>query len=62
MKWVRLLVLFGCGLAVGCGGDPAPPTADSAAEQADEEAIKKAGTAERKGKPTTRPTRNPDDD
>ncbi len=62
MKWVRLLVLLGCGLAVGCGGPPPMPTADSAAEKADEEAIKKAGSAERQGKPKTKPTRNPDDD
>jgi hypothetical protein len=62
MKWVRSLVLLGCGLAVGCG-DPLPvPTADSAAERADEEAIKKAGDAERKGRPRSQPTRNPDDD
>jgi hypothetical protein len=41
-------VLIACGLAVGCGGDPAPPTVDAAAEKEDEEQARKANAAEGK--------------
>lgn len=65
--WAGVLTAF----AVGCG-PPAPPPVDAAAEQEDERLIRESGNAERgpqprpkakgKGKPSTPPTRHPDDD
>lgn len=53
--------------AAGCGGAPAPPAVDAAAEADDAQRIKAAGDAERKPTPKGRgkaakPERNRDDD
>ncbi len=64
--WAGVLVA----VAAGCGGPPAPPPVDAAAEKEDERLIREAGTAERgkqpkakgNGKATAPPARNPDDD
>jgi len=44
--WLVVVVLF----AVGCGGDPAPPKVDAAAEADDERLTKEADARERKMK------------
>lgn len=63
MLRLRVVLLIACGLMVGCGGNPALPTVDAAAEKDDEELIKKAGAAERKARPTgKKPVHNPDDE
>ena len=62
MSRLRAAVLIACGLIVGCGVDPVPPTVDAAAEKADAQQIKSAAAAERKAKlADKRPVRNPDD-
>lgn len=63
MHRLRAVLLIVCGLMVGCGGNPALPTVDAAAEKDDEELIKKAGAAERKAKPSGKKSvRTPDDE
>ena len=62
MRRLRVVLLIGCGLAAGCGQPPPQPTVDAAAEKEDEAEIKRAGKAERKGKPTGKTEPNPDDD
>ena len=54
MSRLRLLVLVACGLIVGCGGNPAPPTVDAAAEREDEQQVRKANSAEGK-RPKNKP-------
>ena len=62
MSRLRAAVLIACGLIVGCGGDPVPPTEDAAAEKADAQRIKSAAAAERKAKLADKKSaRNPDD-
>ena len=45
--WLVGVVMFA---TIGCGGNPAPPKVDAAAEADDERLIKQAGEHERKAK------------
>jgi hypothetical protein len=48
MNRLQVMLVLACGLAVGCGSAPTPPSVDAAAEKEDAESINKANAAEGK--------------